>query len=184
MSKYIFQDDLWWHRGWGTTANESSPNLLDLSWVVKGCSRFGACTVSLAKERSRPARFAPVAPYLWWDLWPWSNHHCFQHLPLLLFRLAFLTLLTYNVYTILLNATLPLILVPLHMRSHVHALYTDRYDLQISTPKNILVAVRFLPQHVGKEPIFTQMSSFLAFSYRNWRPRTWKPFIVRTSKAV
>ena len=150
VSKNLVQDDLWWHRGWGTPANKSSSSLLGSSWMVMRCMSFGAFTVSLAKEGSCPVL---VVLHQCGSISVMTSVILEQSslLPtlvlafiyiLLLFRLAFLSLLTYNVYTFILNTTLPSILVPLHMRSLVHTLYTDRYDLQISTPKNVLAAVR------------------------------------------
>lgn len=99
----------------------------------------------------------------------------------LYFIFLFSVFLTYHVYTITLNTILPLIPMPY---TCVLSFTLCRYDLNIYTPQKVLVVARVLPWHVRQEPNPTQMPSFIAFRYRNWRPRIWKPFIVRTSKAV
>lgn len=55
VSKYLVQDDLWWHRGWRTPANKSLSSLLGSSWVVMRHMSFRVFTVSLAKGGSCPA---------------------------------------------------------------------------------------------------------------------------------
>lgn len=115
--KYLVLDALWWHRGWGTPARKFLSSLLDSSWVVVKCVNLGAFAASLDEKGSYPV-WVVLHQFCICDevcghgaIITASNTWNFIYLIPLLY-LSFLSLLTYHVYIITLNTTLPLIPMP------------------------------------------------------------------------